>query len=97
MNWSSLLDVVIGRPAYGTYLVAMAAHQGVDVIDTTGTVLAVHLSEKGVYSHGSLNPDAEYNRNLIGPNFRHSDGFPKNSKLATSLRDDGSVQLLKRS
>lgn len=95
LNWSSLVDVVIGRPAYDSYLVGMARHQGVNVIDCTKTLLAVHISEKGVGSHGRRNSDSRFNADLIR-DFRHRDGYPTRAKLATTVDFEGNVFIIRR-
>lgn len=65
LNWSSVADVVIGRPGYDNYLVAKAIDSEVNVIDATKTLLAVHLMERGVSETGRLNPDSSYNLDLL--------------------------------
>ena len=78
-NWSQIADVVIGRPAYDNYLVAMAIRMGVNVIDATRTMIALHLSTPGVREEGRTNADSAYNVQAVGP-------FPWNHGLTTSSR-----------
>lgn len=66
LNWSSVADVVIGRPGYDNYLVAKSIYSKVNVIDATKTLLAVHLLEKGARETGRSNPDSSYNLQLLG-------------------------------
>lgn len=82
MNWTQLANVVIGRPGYDNYLVAMAIRAGVNVIDATKTVLAVHISERGNNFHGSKNKDAKYNKDVIGK-FKYADGYASKAGLNT--------------
>lgn len=96
MNWSQLANVVIGRPAYDNYLVAMAIRHGVNVIDATKTVLAVHISEPGKMFHGSLNKDATYNKEVIGE-FKYVDGYASAAGFNTAEDFLGNVFLVKRS
>lgn len=96
LNWSSLVDVVIGRPAYDSYLVGMALQQGVNVVDCTRTLLAVHISQRGVPSTGRRNVDARFNAKLIGGKFKHSQGYPTAAKLATATDFAGDVFVARR-
>ena len=50
--WRFLKDIVIGRPAYDNYLLAMANMLGVNTIDATNTITAIHLSPKGSVFQG---------------------------------------------
>lgn len=95
MNWSQLADVVIGRPAYDNYLVAMAIRHGVNVIDATNTVLALHISEPGKMFYGRLNNDAKYNKEAIGK-FKYSDGYASAAGLNTVEDFLGNVFVVKR-
>lgn len=90
------MDVVIGRVAYDSYMVATARMQGVNVIDCTKTVLALHISERKVLSHGRRNPDSLYNAKLIGGRFRHTEGYPTAAKLATTTDFAGDVFIVRR-
>lgn len=65
LNWSSVADVVIGRPGYDNYLVAKSVASNVNVIDATKTLLAVHLLERGATETGRSNPDSSYNLKLL--------------------------------
>lgn len=91
-----MVDVVIGRVAYDSYLVGTARMQNVNVIDTTKTVLAVHISERKVLSHGRRNSDSLYNAKLIGGRFRHTEGYPTAARLATTTDFAGEVFIIRR-
>lgn len=95
MNWSTLADVVIGRPAYDNYLVAMAIRHGVNVVDATNTVLAVHISEQGAKSRLNLNNDAKFNEKIIGT-FNYFDGYTSAAGLNTVDDFLGNVVIVKR-
>jgi hypothetical protein len=72
--WHAIKRLVIGRPAYDNYLVAMARRLNVTVIDTTKTLTALHqMAHKEGNEAGSRNPDGDYNTNIIGK-FRFSEG-----------------------
>jgi len=61
----------------------MARSHGVKVIDATETILAVHMSEAEVFSHGSQNLDASYNYKVIGK-FDYNRGLTSRAELATA-------------
>ena len=50
--WKYLTDIVIGRPGYDNYLVAMANSLNVNTIDATNTITALHLSPNGSVFQG---------------------------------------------
>ncbi len=72
--WDKLIHVVIGRPAYDNYLVAMATKYQVQLVDATSTILAFHQTGVEGNHAGSLNIDHEFNRRAIGP-FHYSKGL----------------------
>jgi hypothetical protein len=55
--WHQVPDVVVGRPAYDNFLVAIAIREGVSVVDATASVLAVHQSGRDANYAGHLNSD----------------------------------------
>jgi len=83
LNWTALADVVIGRPAYDNYLVSMSLKKGVNVIDATHTLLALHISAPGVTGEGARNLDGTYNRRVIG-RFRYGMGLTSRTKMCTA-------------
>ena len=85
LNWTSLPDVVIGRVAYDNYLVATAIRQEVNTIDATKTILALHVSKKGVVSTGRENVDTDFNFGVIGP-FDYNAGATTKAPFET-IRD----------
>lgn len=84
LNWTSLADVIIGRPAYDNYLVAKARWAGVHVIDATATLTALHLSAPGLIAHeGFENEDADDNYKIIGEDFEFGEGTTDATEFVT--------------
>ena len=61
-----MADVVVGRPAYDNYLVALAIQQNVTVVDATDTLLAVHKTDQDGNVVGHHNKDKAFNAICIG-------------------------------
>ena len=61
-------NLVIGRPAYDNYLVAMAIKLNVIVIDATNTLFVLHQQSPYETDHSGRdeNKDAKYNIHMIG-------------------------------
>ena len=55
-------DVVIGRPAYDNYFVAMARYNNMSVVDASRTILALHQTGQDGKFAGAKNTDSRYNR-----------------------------------
>jgi len=83
LNWTALADVVIGRPGYDNYLVSKSLKSGVNVIDATTTLLALHISAPDVIAEGAKNPDGLYNKQVIGM-FRYWKGQTSKTKMRTA-------------
>ncbi len=64
--WETLPDLVIGRPAYDNYLVAMATKYHVQLIDATRTILALHQTDLEGLHAGSRHIDKGFNVKAIG-------------------------------
>ena len=64
--WNQVLDVVIGRPVYDNYLVALALKNNISVIDVTETMLTFHQTGKDGIHAGTMNRDAGFNQGIIG-------------------------------
>jgi len=84
LNWNALADVVIGRPAYRNYIVGTAMKTGVNVIDATRTLLALHLSNPNVLFESSGHKDANYNSKIIGK-FNYRSRMTLSAKLYTNF------------
>ncbi|KAK2178331.1 hypothetical protein NP493_547g01069 [Ridgeia piscesae] len=63
--WHVVPDVVIGRPAYDNFLVAIAIKQNVSVIDATKTLLAFHQTGVDGNRAGHHRTGADYNLKVI--------------------------------
>ena len=94
LNWTALADVVIGRVAYDNYIVAKAKEENVHVIDATRTLLAVHLSKKGVTT-GRQNIDNDFNNKAIGP-FNYGEGTTTSVPYETRFDLKRDIVLLRR-
>ena len=81
--WHNIKRLVIGRPGYDNYLVAMARRLNVTVIDATHTLTALHqMAPKEGNEAGSKNSDGNYNKDVIG-NFNYYDGLTTTARYET--------------
>ena len=81
--WHNITRLVIGRPGYDNYLVAMARRLNVTVIDATHTLTAVHqMAPKEGNEAGSKNSDGNYNKDVIGK-FNYYDGLTTTARYET--------------
>ena len=64
--WDQVVDVVIGRPAYDNYLVALALNNKLSVIDATETILTLHQTGEEGNSESFHNKDYRYNYEAMG-------------------------------
>jgi len=83
--WHLVADVVVGRPAYDNYLVALAIQQNVAVVDATDTLLAVHQTDQDGNMAGHHNKDRRFNRIRIGRKFNYSTGLITSAQYVTSF------------
>ncbi|KAH3864831.1 hypothetical protein DPMN_027860 [Dreissena polymorpha] len=65
--WKNIMDVVIGRPVYDNWIVAHSiCDLQIDVIDVSGTILAVHQSTtSGGNKEGFKHEQAKYNLKMF--------------------------------
>ena len=82
--WHLVADVVVGRPAYDNYLVALAIQHNVTVVDATATLLAVHQSDKEGNFAGHANKDSAFNAVRIGK-FDYYSGFTTSAQYVTKF------------
>ena len=61
-NWTSMKNVVIGRPAYDNYFVGVARKNNVSIVDATKSILALHQTGSDGKFAGAKNKDSKYNR-----------------------------------
>ena len=79
-------DLVIGRPAYDNYLVAMSVRLNVTIVDTTKILTALHQqSSKEPQAVGLHSTDAEHNKKVIGENFDYAKGNTIDAQYETFL------------
>ena len=91
--WNVLKDVVIGRPAFDNYVVAMGIRNNVTVIDATATVRALHQTGRdGNYAGHFRNP--RVNRRIIGK-FNYYKGLTTCAQWHTQRDVFGNVFCLK--
>jgi hypothetical protein len=83
--WHRIPDIVIGRPAYDNFVVAMAIRDGVSVIDATASILAVHQSDRDGNFAGHNNSDRNANVAVIGKYFSYRRGFTSRSQYVTMV------------
>jgi len=81
--WHLVADVVVGRPAYDNYLVGLAIQQNVAVVDASGTLLAVHQTDKDGNMAGHNHVDNTFNRIRIGPKFNYRTGLTSSAQYVT--------------
>ena len=78
-------ELVIGRPAYDNYLVAMSVKLHANVVDATKTITALHQqSSNETEFAGHENKDSKHNLKIIG-NFNFDKGFTPNAQYETVL------------
>ncbi len=94
--WKLIPDLVIGRPAYDNYLVAMATKYRVRLVDATPTILALHQTDlEGNYA-GNRNIDKGFNKKKIGP-FDYSKGIVECAVFYTRyVLSDHHITILQR-
>ena len=95
--WAMIKDVVISRPAYDNYVVAMACRHNVSVIDATNTIRAIHLSGGTIKFAGSNNKDRRYNFRVIGYHFPWGAGMTGSVPFYSKKnKKDGTIAIHKR-
>ena len=97
--WRVVPDVVIGRPAYDNFLVAMAIRQNVSVIDATKTLLAFHQTGVDGNKAGHKRTGAFYNFRMIWTiygRFNYKMGWTTEAPYETENDMFGSVFIQKR-
>ena len=98
--WKDIVDVVVGRVAYDNYLVGhVICNMKYDVIDLSGSVLAVHQTTTIGNGEGWKHPLTQYNNALfkkkgIVPNF--DTGFVICAPEMTFENFCGKIQLVRR-
>ena len=85
-------DIVVGRPGYDTYIVALAAMTGVSVVDASCTVEALHQMDKTGVESGFRNKDSAFNRQRLGA-FPYQHGFLSNTKYYTTVNKSQTIQM----
>ena len=64
--WSRIRDVVVGRPAYDNYIVAVGIENNVTTVDATRTLIAVHQTDSEGNKAGHMNNETLLNNEVIG-------------------------------
>jgi len=75
-------DLVIARPGYDNYIVAIAVRHNVSVVDATETVLAVHQTDTELDAAGWRHKDRLQNHRRIG-SFNYGEGLTSGAQLET--------------
>ena len=84
--WQDIADVVIGRPGYDNYLLAMAIDLNISTIDATATLAAVHQTGDDGNHAGFKYKDFNYNLDVIG-DFDYEKGDTTHTKLKSMWRE----------
>ncbi|KAJ8308230.1 hypothetical protein KUTeg_013104 [Tegillarca granosa] len=65
--WNTVPDLVVGRPAYDNWIIghARCVGSGVQVLDATDTILAIHQTTKSGNHDGHKHTQSNYNDKLI--------------------------------
>ena len=92
--WSVLKDVVIGKPAYDNYVIAMGIQNNVTVIDATKTVTALHQTGRDGNFAGQ-GQHHEVNTEIIGK-FNYSKGLTSCAQWFTDVDVLGKIYCFKR-
>ena len=80
--WHRVPDVVIGRIAYDNFLVGLAIHDDVTVVDATATLLAFHQTGSDGEKAGFKNKDVDVNIIRIGQ-LNYGSGFTSSAQCET--------------
>ena len=92
--WSVLKDVVIGKPAYDNYVIAMGIQNNVTVIDATKTMTALHQTGRdGNYAGHRHHPGV--NTGIIGK-FDYSKGLTSCAQWFTDVDVLGKIYCFTR-
>jgi len=86
-------DLVIARPGYDNYIVAIAVRHNVSVVDATETVLAVHQTDRDGNMAGFNHADHSQNHRLIGA-FNYLRGLTTSAQYKTKLSDSGNDKVV---
>lgn len=72
MDWATVPGLVIGRVGYDNWLVDYATHLGLDTLDASHTVLAVHQAGvDGSKAGHKARPDKKYNIEMMNDHTDH--------------------------
>lgn len=93
--WKNIKDVVIGRPGYDNYLVAISIMSNKTVVDGTSTILALHQTGPDGNYAGAKNTDSNYNKKLIGK-FNYNKGLTRSAQYTSHFDFRGNVYLVRR-
>jgi len=88
-------DLVIGRPGYDNFVVAIAVYNNVSVIDATLTLRAIHQSDQEGNRAGWQHRDNGRNWRRIGK-FNYAQGSPSCAPYETRFDENGRVRVLRR-
>ena len=78
-------NLVIARPGYDNFFVATAINNNVSVVDASATLLAVHMTDfEGIWA-SRKNEDVNFNRELIGMEFKYGSGMTSSAQYATKM------------
>ena len=96
-------NLVIGRPGYDNFLVAAALHSGINVVDASETLLALHQTGSDGNYAGHLHGDRDINIHRIGDftyadghKFRYADGLVSKAQYKTVLNDHNEIEIWHR-
>jgi len=97
--WSRIPDFVIGRLAYDNWLVDHAFHDGMDRVDISETVHAVHQTgSDGNKAGHKKRPDVDWNKDLVsahGGGYDHGHTHHSNWETAWHVGSEGRVMRLR--
>jgi hypothetical protein len=82
--WKCVPDLVIGRPGFDNFMVALAVQTGVSVVDATNTLVALHQTDLEGIGSGHRHPDNMVNRDVIGDDFNYDAWTTESSQFVTA-------------
>jgi len=78
-------NMVIARPGYDNYIVAIAISNNVSVIDASATLLAVHMTDFEGNWAGTKNGNVNFNLQLLGRKFKYGTGKTSSAQYVTKM------------
>jgi hypothetical protein len=87
--WHLVPDIVVGRPCYDNFIIALARTNAVAVVDASNTIIAAHPIDGTQSNFSKYYPEPWINAAVIGP-YNHRFGAIKKCQYFTNFLVSGS-------